>query len=289
MKTTQEQIEDDNMKEALEFAKNIYKIVTEKKFSQTYNAEERHKILIKQYPNFATAYPLILKFIAKDLKYNENAFKKFLNKLRADPGKGMDGFISRQADYAKFLYIEDCKSRRQHINMKRANEIWNLEYSHMHKYVKKLEKEEKLAKNEFEEEQKIHLELKRKELLDFILGTNMDSDTNMDLDTNMNSDTQTNNLNTDSDIDTNFNANSNLINSNNQTNNSNINSDVNLINADDQTLAELLLYIRNLRDIMRKKNIPDPRAFEDLPKLSNNTLVQYINTLEKLISAKPTS
>src|SRR6185437_1083660 len=167
-KLSKEEIEARNAKEALELAKNIYDVVTDKRFAKNYSPEMRHKVVVQKYPNFANAYPVILRFIARDLKYNENAFKQFLNKLKTDPGKGMEGFISRQADYAKFLYIEDCKTYGRHWSTKKANDIWNIEYENMKKSVKKIEEEEKLAKNEIEDEKKKNLEVKRKELLDFI-------------------------------------------------------------------------------------------------------------------------
>lgn len=160
--------EDANIKEALELAKNIHKIVLDPRFNQAYDEETRHKVVMKKYPNFANAYPIILRFIARDLKYNENAFKKFLNKLKVDPGKGMEGFIERQSDYAKFLYIEDSKKNGRHWSIKKANQIWNIEYNNMNSWMKKIKKEEESAKNEFEEEKKKNLEIKRKELLEFI-------------------------------------------------------------------------------------------------------------------------
>lgn len=178
-KMSKEEMEEKNTKDALELAKAIFNTVTDERFFKEYDEDMRHKVVIKKYPNFAQAYPVVLRLIARDLKYNENAFKKFLAKLKTDPGKGMEGFIERQADYAKLLYIEDCKTFGRHWNMKQANKIWNIEYSHMKKWYKKLQEDEKSAKNEFEEEQEKHLEVKRKELLDFI---NASDDTDFDMD-----------------------------------------------------------------------------------------------------------
>ncbi len=161
-----------NINEALLLAKLIYDIVSDKEFIKQYDADTRHNILIQKYPNFANAYPVILRLIARDSKYNEKAFRKFLYKLRDDPGKGMDGFISRQADYAKFLYIENCKKFGKHWNMTDAGKIWDIEYSHMKKTVKKIEEDEKLARNEFEDEKKANLIKKKKELLTFINDIN---------------------------------------------------------------------------------------------------------------------
>lgn len=158
-----------NFKAALDLAKDIYKVCLHPEF-QKYDPDVRHKVVVGKYPQFSQAYPIILRFIARDLKYNEKAFRKFLEKLRINPGKGMQGFIERQADYAKFLYIEDCKANGRHWSSKKANQFWNIEYEHMHKWVKKLEKDEDLAKNEFEKESQENLEKLRDELYDFVIS-----------------------------------------------------------------------------------------------------------------------
>lgn len=257
------QMVEDNMKEALMFAKNIFKLVIDPKFSGKYSADERHQILIKQYPNFAAAYPLILKFIAKDLKYNEKAFKKFLEKLKTDPGSGMEGFISRQADYAKFLYIEDSKTNGRHWSTKKANEIWNLEYGHMRKYMKKLEKEEKLAKNEFAEEQKANLEKKRKELLEFILREEKNE------------------------------ADLSIYSKSSEIEESILNEFSNKVEPEEQyveetqetnnTMFQLFSEIRNLRILLMKNDIQYPHADAQLDKWEISDLKQYIEDLKKLI------
>ena len=165
---TANEIADKNAKEAIDLAKNIYKIVTDPRFYENFDADTRHKTVVQKYPNFANAYPVILRLMARDMRYNERAFKRFLDKLKTNPGKGMNGFIERQADYVKFLYIEECRSTGKHYDNRKANMIWNIEYNNMNKNVKKIEAEEKAAKNEFAEEQQKHLDLKRKELLDFL-------------------------------------------------------------------------------------------------------------------------
>lgn len=274
------QLLEDNMKEALTFAKNIYKIVTEPKFVKNYDPEKRHQILIKQYPNFATAYPLVLKFIAKDLKYNEKAFKKFLEKLKTDPGKGIEGFITRQADYAKFLYIEDSKAHGRHWSIKKANEIWNLEYNHMRKFVKKLEKEEKLAKNEFEEEVKENLEKKRKELLDFILTEQKNNPQLLDEieDNEDNEDNEENKIDnivdkfTQPPIDESIQYQL-------------ITNEFEQIENSEETVSfmiNLFTEIRNLRSLLIKKNIAYPHADEHIDQWSIDELKNYVKELKKL-------
>jgi len=156
-----------NKLEAMDLADKIYKIVLDPRFiEQVPDPNIRHKVLMEKYPNFAQAYPVVLRWLARDLKYHRNAFKQFLDKMEKDPGKGMQGFMERQADYAKFLYIAWHKGK--HPNMKAANELWRMEYENMSKWHKKLLEEEKSARNEFEEEEAENLEQKRKELLDLV-------------------------------------------------------------------------------------------------------------------------
>jgi hypothetical protein len=156
-----------NKLEAMDFADKIYKVVMDPRFiEQVPDPNIRHKLLVDKYPNFAQAYPVVLRWLARDLKYKKEAFKQFLDKLEKDPGKGMEGFMERQADYARFLYISWHKGK--HPNMKAANRLWKIEYENMNKWHKKLLEEEKSARNEFEEEEAENLEKKRTELLDFV-------------------------------------------------------------------------------------------------------------------------
>jgi hypothetical protein len=156
-----------NKLEALELADRIFQAVTNKKFLNAVSDPEiRHKMIVNKYPNFAKAYPVVLRYLARDLKYHNRAFRLFLDKLQRDPGTGMQGFIERQADYAKFLYLEI--NRNNHANRKAAQRLWTMEYENMSRWHKKLLAEEKDAKNEFADESQENMDLKRKELLDFI-------------------------------------------------------------------------------------------------------------------------
>lgn len=157
-----------NIEDAIKLAGDIFKVVSDKQFIEKFDEDTRHKVVVDKYPNFSKAYPLIVRYIARDLKYSEKAFRKFLDKLKTNPGKGMQGFIERQADYAKYLYIEDHKQYGRPWSAEKAKQIWELEYNNMNSSIKKLEKEEKLAKNEFKEERERNVKQKKKELLDFV-------------------------------------------------------------------------------------------------------------------------
>lgn len=162
-----ERLDEQNIRDAITMAGMLFKAILDPEFAKV-EPETRQQIIAKKYPNFNQAYPLITTIMARDLKYNENAFRKYLYKLRDDPGKGMEGFIACQANYVKFLYIEECKSTGRHWSVVRANQIWQVEYSRMNSQIKKIQEEEKKAKNEFAEEQQKNLEIKRQEFLDFI-------------------------------------------------------------------------------------------------------------------------
>lgn len=163
-----EQLDEQNIQNALEMAGKLFKVISDPEFVKETDAEARHKIVAEKYPHFTRAYPRIAAIMTRDLRYNETAFRKYLYKLKKDPGRGMDGFIACQADYVKFLYIEECRMNGKHWSIVRANEIWRAEYTQMNKFVKRIQEEEKKAKNEFAEEQQKNLEIKRRELLEFI-------------------------------------------------------------------------------------------------------------------------
>jgi hypothetical protein len=152
---------------ALDLAGKIYRVVTDERFlKEVPDPEVRYRVVSAKYKNFAQAYPVILRYLARDLKYSHRAFKKFLEKLQKDPGKGMDGFIENQAQYAKILYLDLHKGH--HPNMRIANELYRSEREAMSRWHKKILEEEQSARNEFEEEEAENMEKKRKELLDFI-------------------------------------------------------------------------------------------------------------------------
>lgn len=157
-----------NKLEALKMAAQLFEIVSNPEIINSTTPEERHKALIEKAKSFSDAFPIVVSKMAREVIYNENAFRKYLDKLHTNPGKGMEGFIERQADYVKFLYIEECKANKRHWNSKTANLIWQTEHSHMSKWMKKVKKQEEEARNEFEEEEKRHLEERRNELFEWL-------------------------------------------------------------------------------------------------------------------------
>lgn len=165
---TKEEEVNENIRQSIELANEIFKVVTNPDYVKATTGQTRYEELNKRYPTFAQHYPVCLRMMAHNGKYNERAFRQFLEKQRKDPGKGMIGFIERQADYARFLYIEDTKANKRHVSMKIAAKIWQEEYAALKKWVDKLKKDEDDAKSLYEAEQARHREQKKQELLDFI-------------------------------------------------------------------------------------------------------------------------
>lgn len=157
-----------NKREAIEAAAKIFKVVTNPSFATQLDADQRHAVCVEKNKGFAQAFPLVLSKIAREFRYNETAFRRFLDKLHRDPGKGMEGVIERQADYAGYLYEETCRANGKHYNNKTRKDIWQTEYQQMYSWMRDIKKQEKKAKNEFEEESKKGLDERRTELLSFL-------------------------------------------------------------------------------------------------------------------------
>jgi hypothetical protein len=182
--------EEENIKVTLQLADDIYKIMQDKRMKDI-KPDDRHKILLQKYKTFGDMYPVVLRFMARDLRYNRMAFRRMLEKMikdqkmkareretvggdskkkpKQDPMLAMKNFVTHQADYAKLLYLEEAKRTGRHVNMKKANAIWQIEFQNMNTALKKIKKDEDSARNEFEEEKKSHLDERRQELLDFIM------------------------------------------------------------------------------------------------------------------------
>lgn len=171
MSTAQQ--EEENARLAMELAGKLHKLIIDPENASMWEKtkpDERHRFLCQKYDSFARAFPLVIRFIARDGRYNENAFRKMLTnqRLKRESRKGMEGYIEDQADYAMFLYLEECRKERRRPNMKLAGEIRKVEITAMRKHMKKIQQKEKDSKSEFEEESKKHVQECKDELFDFI-------------------------------------------------------------------------------------------------------------------------
>jgi hypothetical protein len=184
--------ENEHIDKTLRLFNDIFKVAKTDEFKK-FDEDDRHQMLIARYKELSNMYPVVVRLMARNLRYNEIALKKMLEKMRdervelqkkresemklfkvkkdkkRDPVKSMTKFVEAQADYAKFLYIEENKANGKRYNMKDASSIWHGEYNSMIGYFKKIRDQEEKNKNEFEDEKKKNLELRKQELLDFIL------------------------------------------------------------------------------------------------------------------------
>jgi hypothetical protein len=157
-----------NKIDALDMAAKLFKIMTNPEMVKLTTPTERHQIAIKKSKNFAQAFPLILAKLSRDLKYNHIAFRRYLDRVHKNPGKGMEGFIENQAMYARFLYEEECKANGRHINPKIAMQIFNTEHNHMSSWVKEIKTKESDAKNAFDDETVKATSERKEEFLDWL-------------------------------------------------------------------------------------------------------------------------
>jgi hypothetical protein len=158
----------DKYKDVVKFVNELYNVIMKDSNFKSIDPDDRHQILFDKYANFAQAYPIVLRIMAINLLYYEKAFVRFLWNMDKYKHGGMEGFISSQADYAKYLYIEDSKHRTGHYSADVANEVWKFEYDNMYKFVKEIRNIEKETTEEFEKDKQETLEYKRAELLEFL-------------------------------------------------------------------------------------------------------------------------
>ena len=102
-----------NVEIAIDLAGKIYKVVTDERFVKL-DGEVKLRFMAKKYDNFYRAYPSVINYMVLKGWYSENAFRKFFQKMLKDPGKGMEGYIERQADYVVFLYKDICRKQGKH-------------------------------------------------------------------------------------------------------------------------------------------------------------------------------
>jgi hypothetical protein len=166
-KVSQEREIERNKQDAITLAAKLFKIVNEPEIKDL-TPMERHQLFIDKNKSFSQAFPLVLAKMTRELRYNEVAFRRFLEGLHKNPGKGTEGYIEHQAHYAKYLYQEECRANNVHINTQHAKEIFNGAYKDMSVWIKDIKKREKIAKNEYRDESQKNLESRRAEFLDFM-------------------------------------------------------------------------------------------------------------------------
>jgi hypothetical protein len=166
-----EEVFEKNKRDALRLARDIYNTVLDPEFIKI-DPVERMRIVQEKVPEFCKVYPTVVRWMVRDLKYNEKAFVEYLNMLDRDhrsgkqvePGKGYLEYIRKQCEYSRILY----KHSVPHWNAKTAAKIFNTEYDAMLKTYNEMKKEETEVRSEFDEEKATHKNEKISEILDFI-------------------------------------------------------------------------------------------------------------------------
>ncbi len=77
-----------------------------------------------QYAKFNKQHPLCIRFMVNHGKYNEKAFRRYMNKVANTKPGDSDEFLHRQADYSVYLYKETTPK----WNSQQAESIWNTTY-----------------------------------------------------------------------------------------------------------------------------------------------------------------
>jgi hypothetical protein len=103
--------------------------------------------MLVDYAEFFRAFQMVVEYMLANCEYNEAAFRRYMKKLFLNPGKGQSGVNERQADYVKYLYIEN---NRPHYSIKEAQEIWQYTFDNLERNRKDFEEKYDQAKKDKE-------------------------------------------------------------------------------------------------------------------------------------------
>lgn len=134
--------------------------------------ENLKAILTKRFPEFFKTFPIVL-YKMMEGKYHRKAMKRYVNKLKKNPGKGMDGLIERMADYCKYLYYYDCKTQNLHYDSTVAKQIWQVEYENLIQVKNNIVQYHESAKEEQKKRKKEIKKENRKDLINFIIDNKL--------------------------------------------------------------------------------------------------------------------
>lgn len=140
---------EDRINLQVETATGIYKTLTHNEEMKKLSVEEKWELLCKAQPEFTRCYPVIC-IAMLDERYHPDVFRRWLHRLEKNPGKGMDGYCERQADYSMMLF----KKLNPGWNKKQAKGVWDSTYTMLKKEQKSVEKAEKTAREKQEIERK---------------------------------------------------------------------------------------------------------------------------------------
>lgn len=82
--------------------------------------EDQLKIYQTRYSDFAKTFPIVMRYMIQFRQYKTKAMVRYLKKLNSNPYRSEEEYCERQADYAKYLYMESTP----HYTVKIAGEIY---------------------------------------------------------------------------------------------------------------------------------------------------------------------
>lgn len=105
-------------------AANMFKAFGEELKNEDFAKKEptdQLRIYQGRYPDFAKTFPIVIRYMIQFRQYKPRAMEKFLKKLHSNPYRSEEEYCERQADYAKYLYMESVP----HYSAKVAGEVYN--------------------------------------------------------------------------------------------------------------------------------------------------------------------
>jgi hypothetical protein len=104
------------LEDILNMGNAIWKDIKKTKKNET-DDDSIYNIFYEKYKDFATSFPLVLKWMIQANTYTESAFKKFLLKYTSTTLETRKDFLKLQAEYLVYIFKE-----KGHPSIKQVNE-----------------------------------------------------------------------------------------------------------------------------------------------------------------------
>lgn len=149
----------------VETATAIFKRLNESEEMKYIDIDKKWELLCEAQPEFTRCYPVVC-IAMIDGRFHPETFELWLERLEHDPGKGMDGYCERQADYSRMLF----KKLTRGWTPEQAKIIWKTTYDMLKKEQKGMEKAEKDATEKQKEERAKYDDELRNEFYKYLLN-----------------------------------------------------------------------------------------------------------------------
>lgn len=100
--------------------------------------------LRKEHPEFAKAYPIVLRYMCQMREYKGSALKKYLQKIQAKPYTNEEEYLESQVDYVEILYkaTHNKWNRTEIVNLrKNIRNILTTEHKDFKKKIKRIDED----------------------------------------------------------------------------------------------------------------------------------------------------